>query len=120
VINGYAYVGTGYNNAQSNSWLNDFWRYDAVGGTWDEVTDFPGAPRTSAVAFELNGKGYVGTGTGDGFTGLSDFYEFNPDGLDPVSGTIGTWKKNRKLPQFTIRSYRLQYNTKSCICRNGN
>jgi len=96
VINGYAYVGSGSNSP--GTWLNDFWRYDAVKGTWEEVTDFPGVPRTSAVAFELNGKGYVGTGTGDGFVGLSDFYEFNPDANDPVSGTIGTWKRVANFP----------------------
>jgi len=86
IINGNAYLGTGY-NAQSTTWLTDFWRYDATADTWFRVADFPGAARVNAVGFELNGKGYVGTGTGDGFTGMKDFYEF-----DPSTGPKGSWK----------------------------
>ncbi|GHN03024.1 hypothetical protein WSM22_45130 [Cytophagales bacterium WSM2-2] len=87
VINGYAYVGCGY-NALSNTWLKDVWRYDAAADTWFRVTDFPGAGRVNAVGFSINGKGYIGTGTGDGFTGMADFYEF-----DPSSGPKGSWRR---------------------------
>ncbi|GHN02816.1 hypothetical protein WSM22_43050 [Cytophagales bacterium WSM2-2] len=110
VINGYAYVGTGY-NAKSSSSLRDFWRFDPMNSTWEKVSDLPGAPRVYAVAFALNGKGYVGTGTTDNFTGLSDFYEFSPDAVDPITNSIGTWRKIANFPgerygavAFTIKN----------------
>ena len=91
VIDGVAYIGGGFNNdallqgVSPNGRLNDFWRYDATSDSWKRVADFPGTPRSQAVAFALNGKGYVGTGT-DGTYDLSDFYEF-----DPNNGANGTW-----------------------------
>ena len=92
-INGVAYVGGGFNydavlqGVSPTGRLADFWRYDALGDSWTQVADFPGTPRSQAVAFSLNGKGYVGTGT-DGTYDLSDFYVF-----DPNDGTKGKWKQ---------------------------
>jgi len=97
VINGNAFVGGGYNFA-SNKWLSDFWRYDPLNDKWEKVADFPGIPRSNAVAFVLNNKGYVGSGTGDGHTGLSDFYEFDASVTDPSTNTIGQWKKTADCP----------------------
>lgn len=91
-INGVAYVGGGVNfdavqqGISANGRLNDFWKYDPVTG-WKRVADFPGTARSQAVAFSLNGKGYVGTGN-DGTYALSDFYQF-----DPNNGAKGTWTK---------------------------
>ncbi len=95
VINNIAYVGTGYNYA-SNKFLNDFWRYDPTSDAWYPMANFPlsaigGLGRSGAVAFTLNGKGYVGGGYNllNGSTNpLSDFYEF-----DPNSGTGGKWTR---------------------------
>jgi N-acetylneuraminic acid mutarotase len=58
-------------------------------GNWVEVSDFEGLPRTDAVAFTINGKGYVGTGF-DGEDRLSDFWEY-----DPVKNT---WTKKKDFP----------------------
>ncbi|MBI1767497.1 MAG: galactose oxidase [Bacteroidetes bacterium] len=93
VINGIAYVGCGYNFelagvAGASGRLKDFWKYDPNSDHWSRVADFPGSPRSGAVAFSLNGKGYVGTGLDESSNALSDFYEF-----DPAAGTNGKWKR---------------------------
>jgi N-acetylneuraminic acid mutarotase len=76
VIDGKAYVGTGYDG---DKWLKDFYMYDADKNNWFKRADFPGVARNAAVAFAANGKGYVGTGS-DGTTFLKDFYEYDPIG----------------------------------------
>lgn len=78
VVDGKGYVGTGYNSEQDLE-LNDFWQFDpesTSGNQWKQVADFVGTPRYSAVAFGVNGKGYVGTGYDGNW--LKDFYEYDP------------------------------------------
>lgn len=74
VIDGKAYVGTGYDGDDR---LNDFWQYDPSNNYWTKVANFPGAARNGAVAFSINGKGYIGTGY-DGEDELNDFWEYDP------------------------------------------
>ena len=93
VINGVAYVGCGYNYelasvGGASGRLKDFWKYDAANDDWIQVADFPGGGRSGAVAFSINGKGYVGTGFDDLSLPTSDFYEF-----DPNAGTKGKWTR---------------------------
>jgi hypothetical protein len=95
VIGNNAYVGLGYVAAfgsgqtkRDKEWLNDFYKYDALTGTWTKLPDFPGQKRRDAIAFSINGYGYVGTGRGLGQGGademsLQDFYCFDP--------TTDTW-----------------------------
>ncbi|MGC4022845.1 MAG: kelch repeat-containing protein [Cyclobacteriaceae bacterium] len=93
IIDGNAYVGGGFNYeavgqvATPTGRLNDFWKYDPVDDTWTQVASFPGTARSNAIAFSLNGKGYVGTGF-DGTNPLSDFYEY-----DPTIGSKGKWRR---------------------------
>ncbi|MBN1186596.1 MAG: galactose oxidase [Bacteroidales bacterium] len=47
-------------------------------GNWVELSDFEGVPRSDAVAFAIDDKGYVGTGY-DGDIRLSDFWEYNSE-----------------------------------------
>lgn len=47
-------------------------------GDWRRVAFFEGVPRSNAVAFSINAKGYVGTGY-DGRNRLNDFWEYDPD-----------------------------------------
>lgn len=76
VIDGKAYVGTGFDGTNR---LKDFWMFDPATGNWKRLDDLPGAARSGAVGFSANGKGYIGTGyTGNGY--LKDFYEYNPAG----------------------------------------
>ncbi len=80
VINGKAYVGLGYNADFENPterYLRDWWVYSPANDQWDKIADLPGKGRIGAVAFSLNGKGYVGTGF-DGTNYLKDFWEYNP------------------------------------------
>jgi N-acetylneuraminic acid mutarotase len=77
------YVGLGFDG--NGERLSDFWAYNPAQGFWDNLgrlnsdspARFPGAPRNSAVAFAIGGKGYVGLGDSDDDY-LSDFYEYNP------------------------------------------
>lgn len=89
VINGITYITTGYN--VDNKRLKDLWYYDGVKNNWYPLknADFPGKERNAAVAFVVNGKGYVGGGF-DGTNSLNDFYEFNPD--------TKTWKIIAEFP----------------------
>lgn len=93
IINGICYFGTGFNYELAGQTgtpgrLKDFWKYDPSSDTWTRVADFGGVARSGAVAFAMNGKGYVGTGTDDGLNPLSDFWEY-----DPTIGSKGQWKR---------------------------
>lgn len=77
VVDDMAYVGLGYNDDAGDGYLNDFWKYNPSVDRWDRIADFPGNARTAAVAFSINGKGYVGTGY-DGSNKLKDFWEYDP------------------------------------------
>lgn len=90
VIGDYAYVGTGYDGKDA---LKTFYKYSLGETGWSNVDDetnpnsiFPGAARREAVAFEANGKVYVGLGVNDDDERLSDFYEFDPN--------TDTWNPN--------------------------
>ena len=107
VINNKAYVGTGANTSKTEEKerYRDFYccsfidtiSYKCDGtdlptwsGRWDRtalgVTSMPesAAARNGAVAFSINGKGYVGLGY-DGVNYLRDFWEFDPEGTpDPA------------------------------------
>tara|TARA_R110002074_G_scaffold215713_7_gene385537 strand:- start:1052 stop:2050 length:999 start_codon:yes stop_codon:yes gene_type:complete len=48
-------------------------------GNWIERSVFDGIPRSNAVSFTINSKGYMGTGY-DGDDYLSDFWEYDMDG----------------------------------------
>jgi len=46
-------------------------------GDWVQQSNFEGVSRSNAVAFEINGKGYLGTGF-DGSVRLNDFWQYDP------------------------------------------
>lgn len=84
VINDKAYVGLGIRTRTAhieNKIYNDFWVYDLKNQQWEDTPlkfAFPGEARGNAVAFSINGKGYVGTGMNEKNLPLKDFYEFDP------------------------------------------
>jgi hypothetical protein len=92
VIGNCAYVGLGYVTDYTNhttgferqkEWLKDFYKFDVTTGQWSQLPDFPGRGRRDAVAFSIDGYGYVGTGRGQFSTGSSeapfkDFYRYDP------------------------------------------
>ena len=91
VVNDAAYVGTGINPLTPNVKLTSMFRYtaaqipntpfgyDSAYGTWAQITDFPGQPRSNAVGFSIGNTGYLGGGlANDGFTPLNDYYAYTP------------------------------------------
>ena len=84
VVDGKAYVGTGYRpdqNTTTEQYFNDFYCYDPSTNTWSDapVTYLPdgAVARRDAVAFSLKGKGYVGTGIAKGAQVIKDMYCFD-------------------------------------------
>ncbi len=77
VLNNKVFVGSGYNVDEDNEYLTDFWMYDPGNDFWVKIADFPGSGRTGAIAFEANGKAYIGTGY-NGKEKLKDFWEYDP------------------------------------------
>lgn len=71
------YVGTGFDIDQK--YYKDFYEFDpsAAGNKWKKIADYPGPERYGAIAFSINGKGYVGCGISDGNEN-NDFYEYDP------------------------------------------
>ena len=88
VVNGIAYVGTGYvNGTNVNSWYS----YDPVADQWTPKASFPGTARQDAIAVSLNGKVYVGGGVFSTNPNVfQDFWEYNP--------TTNTWVQKGNLP----------------------
>jgi N-acetylneuraminic acid mutarotase len=86
-IGNYGYVATGYSSVGDNSYL---WQYDTSGDNWNQMPNFPGPARDAAVAFTLNGLGYVGLGETGYSTVFSDFYSYNP--------TDSVWTKVTSFP----------------------
>jgi len=105
VIGTKAYMGTGYNYGAASTdkkHLSDFWSYDADRDNWDTIATFPGEPRTDAVAFSANGKGYVGLGHNViTETKYRDFYEYDP--------ATNTWTKIADFPTVNGRYYAVSF-----------
>lgn len=113
VIDNKAYIGTGANtkNTEDRERFVDFFYCTAntpagTNGTvkWSAVGEVAPMPkvnregqntaRNGAVAFSLNGKGYVGTGY-NGKTYLKDFWEYDPE--------ANTWTQIDDYPGDTCR-----------------
>jgi len=60
-----------------------------VADLWTSKPDFPGGPRNQAVAFAVETKGYIGSGSRDSYTPTKDFWCY-----DPIYG----WKQIADLP----------------------
>ena len=76
MVGNYAYIGTGLDQQQNR--YNDLWRFDPVKMIWYQVAENANmSPRNLAVAFTINGKGYVGSGF-DSTNALSDFWQYDP------------------------------------------
>lgn len=84
VIDEVAYICCGENNGTN---VVDFWKFD--GTTWTQLRDIANTDsdndydddyaiaRNSAVAFAIDGYGYVATGTRSGIT--ADYWKYNPE-----------------------------------------
>ncbi len=54
-------------------------RQSAIADTWTQIADFGGAGRWNAVAFSIDGKGYVGTGASTVDSYSNDLWEYDPN-----------------------------------------
>jgi len=70
------YVGLGQGNP-FNKLTTEFWEWNQATNTWTQKANFAGSARMSAIAFAVNGKGYVGTGI-DATQCYDDMWEYNP------------------------------------------
>jgi N-acetylneuraminic acid mutarotase len=70
-LNGYGYVTGGYTFIS----LADCWRYDPSLNSWSKEENIGHRPISDHFSFSLDGKGYVGGGSG---YGRFEFYEFIP------------------------------------------
>jgi N-acetylneuraminic acid mutarotase len=69
-----AYITTGENGAL----MSLTWEYDIANDLWYEKTPFEGVPRTGAIGFSVQNKGYCGTGRSSSQP-LDDVRQFFPN-----------------------------------------
>ncbi len=62
VINGQAFLGTGFLRIPSDLELKDFWQYQATTDSWIQKSDFQGEARDQTINFVINQKAYIGAG----------------------------------------------------------
>ena len=58
--------------------------------SWIQKADFSGSGKLNAVAFAINGKGYVGTGNISGEATSSDIWEYDP--------SLNAWAQKADIP----------------------
>jgi len=79
--------------------LNDFWEYNPVGNSWNELRPFPGNTSGGHIAVTIDDKAYIGMGTvisDEGSFSLSgEFYEYN--------SSTDEWTEKADFP-FDLRS----------------
>jgi len=96
VYKDYAYIGTGFTVDGTDTLVtNEFYRWNLTDDSWLRLKDnsqFPGFGRQEAIAFTLNGKGYVGLGTGTQNGILDDVYQLDPT-LTDSNHPQGTWRQ---------------------------
>ncbi|MBN2519099.1 MAG: galactose oxidase [Bacteroidales bacterium] len=81
-ISNKGYVGTGYDG----NYLKDIWEYDPINNLWTQKVSLGGgvgstgnaSKRKDAVAFVINGKGYLCNGI-DNAIYENDFWEYDPE-----------------------------------------
>ena len=66
-----------FEDVLKNPYLDDFWRFDPVNDTWEQMAAFPGGGRGFAYGVAYNDKAYVGFGS-DGERALNDLWEYDP------------------------------------------
>ena len=76
VVDGYAYVGLGFNGKVyvDTAYLRDWWRYDISTASWMRCADFPSINSDVCVSFVNETDIYVMFGFYNGFTG--DVYKY--------------------------------------------
>lgn len=68
--------------------LPELWEWDQSTDTWTQKTSFPGGIRTNAVAFTIENKAYIGTGSDS--ISRKDFWEWDQ--------STDTWARKSDFP----------------------
>jgi N-acetylneuraminic acid mutarotase len=108
VVNNKVYIGgggsVGGGFGGSPAW-NDLWQFDPQYNAWLQVANFGGGNRTSAVAFAIGSKGYVGSGANETGTPMADFWQYDPDANTWSQIANFTGGARIEAVGFTIGSY---------------
>jgi N-acetylneuraminic acid mutarotase len=83
-LNALGYLGLGYGVDGGQTWFNDFWQYDPVLNTWEQVASYPGLGQLSTCAFSIGGRGYAGLGGDSNYKDHKDFWEYIPDTVTSI------------------------------------
>lgn len=68
----------------------NLWEYDPAYNAWRPLASFPAGNLSYAVAFSINGVGYVGTGRDKDGNGRRDFHAYDPE--------TDSWERKADLP----------------------
>ncbi|HKR06666.1 MAG TPA: kelch repeat-containing protein [Bacteroidia bacterium] len=73
IMNLRGFVGLG---SSGTNYLGDWWEYNGATNVWTQRPNYPGSAGASAIALDIKGGAYVGTGFGG--TYYTDWYEYSP------------------------------------------
>lgn len=94
------YIGTGgvYDSSCSCGGASiDIWEYDPQTDLWNQKIEFGGEARSGAVGFSVDGKGFIGLGTG-----FSDFWEYDPGCIIPATLTATSIKATSARVKWNV------------------
>jgi N-acetylneuraminic acid mutarotase len=79
IIGTKAYVGMGHSRDEEEHLVfhKDLWQFDMIENAWTRMADCPCEGRSGAVAFAIDEKGYVGTGSAKAGA-LKDLWQYDP------------------------------------------
>lgn len=78
-LGGKAYAALGTDDLDAETDKQDFWQYDPTTNQWTNKPDVGGGYRVFGSSFVVNGKGYVGLGTGNEVAIIhTDLWEYTP------------------------------------------
>ena len=90
-IGRFGYVLTGEDNNMTNFFKNDVWKYNSDSDSWQQLSDFPGVPRSFATGLSLNGKGYLACGG-------QETFPYDNNELWCFDTTNNSWTQKTPLP----------------------
>ncbi len=109
---GYSYAGVGYYYSSFFGTYLDNAVYKFDGSTWTSSAIFPGEERLGAIAFGINGKGYVGLGKPYTANYFTDLWEYNP--------ATNTWGQQTSCPVGRAYATAFTINNKGYVCTGYN
>ena len=100
------YVLTGTDN---NYYFGDVWKYSPIGNHWTKKPYLPGNPRSGAMTWVYNGKGYLLTGYTPGSRWATnnmcyDFWVFDPAQAEGTDSTKA-WTRLRDISNTSSGTY---------------